>query len=149
MSGMGMSMSTLPSPAVTPDKISPSTTSPARPQSVSPTARAAAVDKMMPAGLDEASRPMEEDAVRKVLGLPPARRDSFTPDTGAVGAAEAPLGVWDEAGDRAADAGGAEGYLVGNAPLCLLLSNLGELFRWDAASAADLCADAFPGVRPW
>lgn len=37
----------------------------------------------------------------------------------------------------------------GRAPLCLLLSNLGELFRWDVAAAADICADAFPGVRPW
>lgn len=37
----------------------------------------------------------------------------------------------------------------GRAPLCLLLSSLGVLFRWDAAAAADICADAFPGVRPW
>lgn len=40
-------------------------------------------------------------------------------------------------------------HTPGSSMLCLLLRNLGELFRWDTASAADICADAFPRVRPW
>lgn len=102
-----------------------------------------------------ASGPMEEDAVRKALGLLPA---------GVVGEERWRHGARDLE-DSGGGSGGGSGSLgnggdvstrfsqiqqaPGGAPLCLLLRNLGELFRRDAAAAADICADSFPGVRPW
>lgn len=76
---------------------------------------------------------MEEEAVRKALGLPGCRGDAR--EEGAVGGG--------------AEEGGSVADPLGSSPLCLLLNNLGELFRWDTAAAAGICADAFPGVRPW
>lgn len=76
---------------------------------------------------------MEEEAVRKALGLPGCRGDAGEEGGGAEGAGGS----------------GVDTPPLGSSPLCLLLSNLGELFGWDAAAAASICADAFPGVRPW
>eukprot|EP00903_Cladosiphon_okamuranus_P019892 g18284.t1 len=119
--------------------------------------------------------PMEEDAVRKALGLRPA---GSAATEGAHGDYRHGAGEGGNQGHREGDVGGFEGQdggvraedggadrseseseserrysqviqAPGRAPLCLLLSKLGELFRWDAAAAADICADAFPGVRPW
>ncbi|CAM9352115.1 unnamed protein product [Scytosiphon promiscuus] len=112
------------------------------------------------------SGPVEEDAVRKALGLLPVGSDELGKPAGDVRE--------DRRRHRASsleDAGGGNGsgscgfglreggdasqrvsethQAPGGAPLCLLLRNLGELFRWDAAAAADICADAFPGIRPW
>lgn len=116
----------------------------------------------------QASGPMEEEAVRKALGLPAASRVTGTAAVDGTGVAEESgrlSGLTMAAlSDRDRDAGfpggggaGVGGWggvprasqAPGSAPLCLLLSNLGELFRWDTAAAADICADAFPGVRPW
>lgn len=80
------------------------------------------------------SRPAEEKAVREALGL-----SGYRGDVQGARLASTCLGGSGSGVNRAA----------GGAPLCLLLKNLGEVFRWDAAAAADICADAFPGVRPW
>lgn len=123
--------------------------------------------------------PTEEDAVRKALGLPPAVSVSTDAEEGGIGSLSHRHrpGQGNSQGHREGSADGFEGHdgggraeggggrseseseserrcrqviqAPGRAPLCLLLSNLGELFRWDAAAAADMCADAFPGVRPW
>ncbi|CAM9469136.1 unnamed protein product [Ectocarpus sp. 13 AM-2016] len=101
--------------------------------------------------------PMEEDAVRKALGLlvPPAdpasnvvedenrRRHANTEHGQGVGFSG------HEAGGSGRLLSQTTSQAPGGAPLCLLLNNLGELFRWDVAAAAEMCADAFPGVRPW
>lgn len=112
---------------------------------------------------------MEEDAVRKALGLPPtgsedaeeghiSRRRRFGPsqvnnqsrrEDGASGFGGADGGRKEEGGGQSERRCSQVNQAPGRAPLCLLLSNLGELFRWDVAAAADICADAFPGVRPW
>lgn len=98
------------------------------------------------------SGPAEENAVRNALGLPPtgaaesgdnhvrASNHRHSSDVGLSGD-----------GREGGGSGGLDqtSQGPGGAPLCLLLSNLGELFRWDVAAAADICADAFPGVRPW
>ncbi|CAM9702470.1 unnamed protein product, partial [Ectocarpus fasciculatus] len=107
------------------------------------------------------SGPMEEDAVRKALGLlvlvPPAdpagtvvegerhqhRRQANADHGQAVGLSG------HEAGGSGRLSSQTTNQAPGRAPLCLLLNNLGELFRWDVAAAAEMCADAFPGVRPW
>ncbi|CAB1101944.1 unnamed protein product [Ectocarpus sp. CCAP 1310/34] len=103
------------------------------------------------------SGPMEEDAVRKALGLlvPPAdpagnvvedenhRRHANEEHGQGVGFSG------HEAGGSGRLLGQTTSQAPGGAPLCLLLNNLGELFRWDVAAAAEMCADAFPGVRPW
>lgn len=105
--------------------------------------------------------------MRKLLGLGPARSHqhgamaNFYPgqphagrmfDRGRGDEVEG-MGraVSEDAGDKkgAWKGGGSEKHPPGSAPWCLLFKNLGELFRWDAASAADMCADAFPRVRPW
>lgn len=103
------------------------------------------------------SGPMEEDAVRKALGLVVPAAD---PAGTVVGDENHRRHANAEHGQGAGSSGlqdGGSGRLLsqttnqapGGAPLCLLLNNLGELFRWDVAAAAEMCADAFPGVRPW
>lgn len=115
--------------------------------------------------------PVEENAVRKALGLRPAGSAATERDDGRhrhgagqgsnQGRREGGVGGVEghDGGGRAEDGGGGRSeserrcsqviQAPGRAPLCLLLRNLGEIFRWDAAAAADICADAFPGVRPW
>lgn len=159
------------SPSVTSDTRTPTVISPAsasmraasRPTSISPTGMSAAVERTVPAAVDDLSRPMEEDAVRKALGLPPSRRGmpvEHGRDTSLAQAGqlhelgEVGATAWDEGGNamsgsREGDAGVGAYELAGSAPLCLLLSNLVELFRWDVASAAEICADIYPGIRPW
>lgn len=94
--------------------------------------------------------------MRKILGLGPAR--GHHEGAGGMlgrghrdGVEGMGTAASEGAGDKRGDAkdSGSEEHPPGSAPLCLLLKNLGELFRWDAASAAEMCADAFPGVRPW
>lgn len=108
---------------------------------------------------------MEDDAVRKILGLgrargrrysemgDPYRGQSHVDDGLGAGyggrrisraSSEGLAGGGDAMKDRR-----SEGEELGSSSLCLLLNNLGQLFRWDVASTADICADAFPGVRPW
>lgn len=90
---------------------------------------------------------MEEEAVRKVLRLPGGRYEEgrVEPTRGAFSSV---FSSREETGGE--DTGRFGGDLVnGAAPLCVLLKNLSGLFRWDAAVAADMCAEAFPYVRPW
>lgn len=120
--------------------------------------------------------PMEEDAIRKSLGLPPTNSRGnegshrhgrrYRPSRGDNNHESQQRGGYgvdgseehfqgdegqanEEGGGQSERKWGEISQAPGGAPLCLLLSNLGELFRWDAAAAADICADAFPGVRPW
>lgn len=107
------------------------------------------------------SGPMEEDAVRKALGLSPACPAGRDKAAGREDRRRYRAGSLEDVGggggDRSGMRQGGDGggrfsqtqQAPGGAPLCLLLRNLGELFRWDAAAAAEICADAFPGVRPW
>lgn len=114
--------------------------------------------------------PVEEGAVREALGLLPSggvdgeeghrrlddRREHYgSGNAGGNGGGSSGYGYgYGSDGEREESGGRARRFrrtnqAPGAAPLCLLLRNLGELFRWDAAAAADICADAFPGVRPW
>lgn len=112
---------------------------------------------------------MEEAAVREALGLPPSagavvdaadgrgrasNRREYYGGGGNNGGGFSGYGSDGGGGGREEGGGGTGSFgqtsrAPGAAPLCLLLSNLGELFRWDVAAAADICADTFPGVRPW
>lgn len=97
--------------------------------------------------------PAEENAVRKALGLPPTgaaeSRDNHVRASNHLHHSDGGLSGHGREGGGSGGLNQASQTSPGGAPLCLLLSNLGELFRWDAAAAADICADAFPGVRPW
>lgn len=102
--------------------------------------------------LETISGPKEEGAVRKALGLRPT--DSVDTEDNHIHVGRDHRENDGGFSVREREGGGNGGLsptsqAPGGAPLCLLLSNLGELFRWDAAAAADMCADAFPGVRPW
>lgn len=144
-----------------------------KPVTVSPASATAAIDAFgaLPratSGENSNSRPMEDDAVRKVLGLPAQPRDvdpassstasgcyaggGYTKEARRMGGrkgASDERGLGSGPGAIAAATAASRSHSPEDAPLCLLLNNLGELFRWDPASAASMCADAFPGVRPW
>lgn len=140
------------SPSSTPGSRTPNITSPRDPTLTDFRVPSVASPSAVDAALRAQARPpgaLEEEAVRKALGLPIRRGDA--PATRSMRS----LSFQRDTFHRMEEAGRLEGARsggdepLGSAPLCLLLKNLGDLFRWDTSAAADICADAFPGVRPW